>query len=223
MQGPMARTLDTTKRAAILRSARKLFKRDGYDAAKITDIANDVGIAVGTLYLYFESKEALALAIIEEFFARLANQFEDIALNLNGPQSLVTLIDWAMQIVDSESDILAIATSGGPSPMNVSSGRQVIVSRLSTALSTLIKLGVIRTYKRPDLVADLVFSIIRQVVQSCQASPDNRDDLRTTSIIIIQHALFPDQTIAVERFLEARNELVARTNESKKEHKKKRH
>ncbi|MFX5578698.1 helix-turn-helix domain-containing protein, partial [Acinetobacter baumannii] len=70
----MPRTLDEAKRGAILQAAKTIFTKDGYVAAKMSDIACEAKVAPGTLYLYFENKESLASAIGQEFFSRMVSQ-----------------------------------------------------------------------------------------------------------------------------------------------------
>ncbi len=61
------------KREAILRSAIKVFAQKGYFNAKVADIAGEAGIADGTVYLYFKSKEEILHSVfdraMEEFIA----------------------------------------------------------------------------------------------------------------------------------------------------------
>src|SRR4026209_1235248 len=45
------------KREAILRAATSVFARNGYFNSKVADIAREAGVADGTVYLYFKSKE----------------------------------------------------------------------------------------------------------------------------------------------------------------------
>jgi AcrR family transcriptional regulator len=47
------------KRDAILRAAKLIFGRDGLEGATLRAIAAEAGIAVGTVYLHYPSKEAL--------------------------------------------------------------------------------------------------------------------------------------------------------------------
>ncbi|MBV9505067.1 MAG: TetR/AcrR family transcriptional regulator [Acidobacteriia bacterium] len=49
------------KRCAILDAARAVFSHKGYSEASVDDVAEHAGIAKGTLYLYFKSKERLYL------------------------------------------------------------------------------------------------------------------------------------------------------------------
>lgn len=61
------------KREAILRSAIKVFAQKGYFNSKVADIAGEAGIADGTVYLYFKSKEEILHSVfdraMEEFIA----------------------------------------------------------------------------------------------------------------------------------------------------------
>ena len=61
------------KREAILRSAIKVFAQKGYFNSKVADVAKAAGIADGTVYLYFKSKDEILHSIfdraMEEFIA----------------------------------------------------------------------------------------------------------------------------------------------------------
>jgi len=50
---------------AILDAAERVFAARGYAATAVKDIAAEAGVAAGTVYLYFPSKEAVFLALIE--------------------------------------------------------------------------------------------------------------------------------------------------------------
>ena len=46
-------------KAALVRSAREVFEKHGFFDARITDISDGAGMAHGSFYTYFESKEAI--------------------------------------------------------------------------------------------------------------------------------------------------------------------
>src|ERR1051325_5394536 len=54
------------RRAGILRAARKVFARRGYDGATMDDVADACSIAKGTLYLYFKSKRQIYVAVLKQ-------------------------------------------------------------------------------------------------------------------------------------------------------------
>jgi AcrR family transcriptional regulator len=51
------------KRQAILAAARELFARQGYEETTIAEIARAAGVAVGTVYLYFQSKHDILVDV----------------------------------------------------------------------------------------------------------------------------------------------------------------
>ncbi len=56
--------------ARILEAAYHRFAEQGFHATRMDEIAREAGLAKGTLYLYFPSKEALAVGLIRARFAR---------------------------------------------------------------------------------------------------------------------------------------------------------
>jgi AcrR family transcriptional regulator len=56
-------------RARLIQSAEKVFARDGFEAAKLEEIAKDAGYTRGAFYANFESKEDLFLALLEKEIA----------------------------------------------------------------------------------------------------------------------------------------------------------
>ena len=64
--GAASRVAVTDKREAILRSAVKVFARKGFFNSKVADIAGEAGIADGTVYLYFKSKDDILHSIFDQ-------------------------------------------------------------------------------------------------------------------------------------------------------------
>jgi TetR/AcrR family transcriptional regulator, fatty acid metabolism regulator protein len=63
----MLRTADRPdKRDAILKAATRIFARRGFFGAQVADVARDAGVAAGTVYLYFRSKDDLLASIFEK-------------------------------------------------------------------------------------------------------------------------------------------------------------
>jgi TetR/AcrR family fatty acid metabolism transcriptional regulator len=54
------------KRARILSAAERIFARHGFFAARVSEIAKDAGVADGTIYLYFKSKDDLLISLFEQ-------------------------------------------------------------------------------------------------------------------------------------------------------------
>jgi AcrR family transcriptional regulator len=53
-------------RAALVGAARRVFERDGYVRARITDIADEAGVAHGSFYSHFDGKPAVFAAVMAQ-------------------------------------------------------------------------------------------------------------------------------------------------------------
>lgn len=67
------------RRREILRAAAQLFAGRGYDVSTVQAIAANAGVAAGTVYLYFPSKEAILEALREDFEAGLLDRVAEVA------------------------------------------------------------------------------------------------------------------------------------------------
>src|SRR5260221_14166132 len=54
------------KKDAILRAATDVFAERGFFNAQVADVARAAGVAAGTVYLYFRSKDDLLVSIFEK-------------------------------------------------------------------------------------------------------------------------------------------------------------
>lgn len=85
---PLKKDLGEDRREQIIDVALAVFSEKGFDGATIKDLADSAHMAPGLLYHYFESKEALLLAIVEErgFLQELASVLDP---NKEAPCSVV--------------------------------------------------------------------------------------------------------------------------------------
>jgi TetR/AcrR family fatty acid metabolism transcriptional regulator len=65
------------KRVRILDAALKVFATRGFYNAKVSEVAREAGVADGTIYLYFESKDALLIALFEDRMQRIIARAND--------------------------------------------------------------------------------------------------------------------------------------------------
>jgi AcrR family transcriptional regulator len=75
------RRRDTQKqelRQAILAAAGELILEKGYEAFSLRQVAERIGYSATTIYLYFENKDALVAAVIEEGFGRFLRALEAV-------------------------------------------------------------------------------------------------------------------------------------------------
>lgn len=74
-------------RARLIRAAEKIFARDGFEAAKLEEIAAEAGRTRGALYANFESKEDLFLALLEGEISSRINTVEHLTRSVRDPEA----------------------------------------------------------------------------------------------------------------------------------------
>ena len=72
-------TQQKSTRHAILDATDRLLTRHGYKKMTIDDLAREVGIGKGSVYLHFKSKEEIALSHIDRIIERLKSNLQTLA------------------------------------------------------------------------------------------------------------------------------------------------
>lgn len=101
--------LAENRRACILNAARCVFARQGYSETLVDDIAGQAGIAKGTIYLYFKSKEEIFLAVLIEDARKLEELTRARIEAADGWQAkLKAYVDTRLDYLESHEDSLRI-------------------------------------------------------------------------------------------------------------------
>lgn len=92
------------RREEILNAAEHLFRARGFESVQVSDIVASLGVAQGTFYYYFPSKDDVMMAILERNWSRFATMASGYAQSLGqDPLSrLVGLMRGFFTPVDSE-------------------------------------------------------------------------------------------------------------------------
>lgn len=78
-----------TRREEILQAAKELFLEQGYDATTIRRIADRVGVSAPALYLYFQDKEQMMLALCDQSFGYLIERIAEIESTVSDPRERI--------------------------------------------------------------------------------------------------------------------------------------
>jgi AcrR family transcriptional regulator len=105
------------RRETILEAALDEFSARGFAAARLEDVARRAGVAKGTIYLYFDDKEALFQELVRFQIGPVMAAFETV---LASPLPLKSLIDQAIEIFTREvfgtrrKQVIRLIISEGP-------------------------------------------------------------------------------------------------------------
>ncbi len=147
------------KVSEIVTAALEEFFLQGFAAARLDAIAERAGIGKGTIYLYFDSKEALFEAAVRSIVAPILDQAERFAIAPQGSAAdmlRMMIRTFYEQVVATERRrILRLLIAEGPRfPRLISFYHREVVSRGMAGLRGILRYGVARGEFRADLPVD---------------------------------------------------------------------
>lgn len=80
-----------TTRDRIVETAARLFNSKGYHQTSIVDIAQEAGVAKGSVYYHFPSKDQLLVAIIQEGVRLTQTRIQEVTGDLEEPMERLVL------------------------------------------------------------------------------------------------------------------------------------
>ena len=104
-----SRTVVVDKREAILRAAVKVFARKGYFNSKVADVASEAGIADGTVYLYFKSKDDILHSVFDRTMATFIDEGRRELASIRDPKDrLKKIADLHLGRLSSDRDLAIV-------------------------------------------------------------------------------------------------------------------
>ncbi len=105
----MPRKKQEEKRKRILDAAAKVFAGKGFYNAKIKDVADEAGVAHGTVYLYFESKDELLISLFRESLIEVVRYVKaEIQKEKNAEDKLRRMISLQLELIETNPDLTAL-------------------------------------------------------------------------------------------------------------------
>jgi TetR/AcrR family fatty acid metabolism transcriptional regulator len=141
------------KRERILDAAVRVLARKGFQATRVSEVAKAAGVADGTIYLYFDSKDDLLVSLYEDRVERLLRYLEaELPRVKTARDKLRRIIEVQLGLLESERDLAEVLT---------------VILRQSSKL--------MKEHAAPKFNAYL--DVIARVVADGQASGELRDDV----------------------------------------------
>jgi len=102
-----------SRRQQILDAAIKVLSQKGLEKTKVSDIAREAGVAQGTFYLYYESKNALIPALADDMLQNMLDRMKDeIDPRMPFQQQLKAIIGITFDMTASYREVLGLCYSG---------------------------------------------------------------------------------------------------------------
>ncbi len=106
---PNPRAAVPDKREAIMRAATQVFAANGYANSKVADIARRAGVADGTVYLYFRSKEEILHSIFDRHAGEaLVEGRKQIAELTDAREKLRRIASLHLELLGADRDLAIV-------------------------------------------------------------------------------------------------------------------
>ncbi|NJM82012.1 MAG: TetR/AcrR family transcriptional regulator [Tabrizicola sp.] len=143
--------------AEIIAAAMRLWAERGFAATRLEDVAAGAGIAKGTIYRYFPSKEALFEAALQDRIAATMDRAREMAQGFDGPteQMLTGFFETIRaELVDGGSSVFlrVLLSEGHRFPALVARYEKVALTRGLSTVRAILAAGVARGDLRPEAV-----------------------------------------------------------------------
>lgn len=104
------RVKEGNKEKDILEASIKIFAKDGYHNAKISKIADEAGVATGSVYVYFKSKEDILQKIFEDLWKKLYDELNTLITNKNllPSEKIDSMIDLVFDVFTENTDLAIV-------------------------------------------------------------------------------------------------------------------
>jgi TetR/AcrR family transcriptional regulator, fatty acid metabolism regulator protein len=97
------------KRQRILDAAVRVFSKKGFFASRVSDVASAAGIADGTVYLYFKSKDDILVSLFDDVMSEhITAAREEVRQAGDAPAQLRAIADHHLRLLGSKPELAVV-------------------------------------------------------------------------------------------------------------------
>ncbi|MEN3614288.1 TetR/AcrR family transcriptional regulator [Plantactinospora sp. ZYX-F-223] len=144
------------RRQDILTAAVRVFARQGFAATRIEDVAAEAGIAKGSVYLYFGSRDALLEAAFHAHAARAAEILARTDTAGEPLQRLAALIRATVQMLAADADLARLQLDLWPAAVGIAG----VYRDYRAAIADLLRQAKLRRGLDPDRTAAVIVGAV---------------------------------------------------------------
>jgi AcrR family transcriptional regulator len=155
---------------AIMDAAITVFREKGYDAATMTEIAARSGTAIGSLYRFFPTKEALADALLRQYTQHALDSLADLRTRAGGmtlDELAGALVDFRLSLAPQRTFAIVLLDARGGSDDLREKFRNAMLSGLAAILRKAMSL----TPAKAATMAIVLLHILKAVTAADEEKP----------------------------------------------------
>ncbi len=152
----------------IRQAAIRVFAREGFHRARMETIAHEAGVAVGTIYNYFESKRDVLLAVFEAEFEEQISFFEGLQESgLSVPEQIAQILQDHFSLLREKTELAQVLLQERFNPgegfkEKLSNFHRKVVERIEALIQEGIDQGWVRPCD-PRIIAPALFAIVQSI------------------------------------------------------------
>lgn len=171
------------KSSAIIAAARTHFATRGFESTKLSDVAKDAGVAVGTIYLRYKSKAELLSGVLREVelaFCKAMDTEEIWASPF--PERFVLVAEAVLKTAHSQSDLPALMALSAFAERSAPNNNRAMINTIQRHVLSGMETGALRSNIDPELVAYMAHGMVEGAMRELMANP-NRSPKETVESI----------------------------------------
>jgi AcrR family transcriptional regulator len=185
------RTKSGDKHADILKAAVKVFAEDGFAEAKVATIARVAGVATGSVYNYFDSKEDLLHSIFHRMWTHLLADLSELArdTSLSGEDRFTRMVDSVFDHFSSDANLSRVFVNEQSFWMHRWEGDlATLYHEFMRLLGETLKDAGLKPGLKPEIVRYLFFGAVRQLIHlwADPACPFSREEAREQVVLMLK-------------------------------------
>ncbi len=153
-------------RGRLLEAAKKIFSERGYYNTQISHIIDEAGVARGTFYLYFRSKEEIFRELLKEVVEELKKRIKVIDLSEDPIEQVKENIERVIELALEERELARIVLQRNCDPQLFSitdSFFEEIVHLIKGSLDKGVALGLLRPCNT-EVVARGIMGALKEII-----------------------------------------------------------
>ncbi|RLJ70047.1 TetR family transcriptional regulator [Hydrogenivirga caldilitoris] len=172
-------------RGRLIEAAKKVFSRKGYHNAQIAHIIDEAGVARGTFYLYFRSKEDIFKELLKEVVEELKERIRVIDPFHDPVEQVIENVERVIEFALEERELARIVLQRNSDPdlfRVINDFFEEVTRLIENSLWLGIEMGLIRECDT-HLIARGILGALKEVISSL-LDEENPDTYRVAKEII---------------------------------------
>lgn len=194
-----------TRRALIGKAATRVFAERGYEAATMQEIARAAGVVASVIYDYYQSKQALYVALLEQHSRALIGETIRTSIASDPRTELHSRIDDFLRAIEEDPFMWRLMFRDPPGDAGVGAAHTRVQSEASEAIAAVLATKATNDLSPGDSSESVTTTVVAEMIKSSLTGlaawwwdyrEVDRADLTSVATALLWEGLarFPDKT-----------------------------